>query len=65
VASDRPLSCNPVMATKRIEQAMSFIEHEWEFACRKRARRLWIDIGSHRMARAFSAHIASYPAAAR
>jgi predicted nuclease of predicted toxin-antitoxin system len=44
------LSCNPVMATKRIEQAMSFIEHEWEFACGKRARRLWIDIGSHRMA---------------
>ncbi len=25
------LSCNPVMATKRIEQAMSFIEHEWGF----------------------------------
>ena len=44
------LSCNPVMATKRIEQAMSFIEHEWEFACGKRARRLWIDIGSHRLA---------------
>jgi predicted nuclease of predicted toxin-antitoxin system len=44
------LSCNPVMATKRIEQAMSFIEHEWEFACRKRARRLWIEIGPHRMA---------------
>jgi predicted nuclease of predicted toxin-antitoxin system len=43
------LSCGPVMATKRIEQAMSFIEHEWEFACRKRARRLWIDIGQHRM----------------
>ncbi len=44
------LSCGPVMAMKRIEQAMSFIEHEWEFACRKRARRLWIDIGPHRMA---------------
>ena len=43
------LSCGPVMATKRIEQAMSFIEHEWEFACRKRARRLWIDIGLHKM----------------
>jgi predicted nuclease of predicted toxin-antitoxin system len=44
------LSCNPVMATKRIEQAMRFIEHEWEFACKKRARRLWIDIGPHRLA---------------
>jgi predicted nuclease of predicted toxin-antitoxin system len=44
------LNCNPTLATKRIEQAMSFIEHEWEFACRKRARRLWIDIGAHRMA---------------
>ena len=44
------LSCNPVMATKRIEQAMSFIEHEWELACRKRARRLWIEIGPHRLA---------------
>ena len=43
------LSCGPVMATKRVEQAMSFIEHEWDFACRKRARRLWIDIGQHRM----------------
>ena len=43
------LSCGPVMATKRVEQAMSFIDHEWDFACRKRARRLWIDIGAHRI----------------
>jgi hypothetical protein len=44
------LSCNPAMATKRIGQAMTFIEHEWEFACKKQARRLWVDIGAHRMA---------------
>jgi predicted nuclease of predicted toxin-antitoxin system len=43
------LSCGPVQATKRIEHAMSFIEHEWHVACGKRARRLWIDIAAHRL----------------
>jgi hypothetical protein len=32
------------MAAKRFDQAMSFIEHEWSFACEKPSRRMWVDI---------------------
>lgn len=39
--------CNEVLAVKRLEQAMSFIENEWNFTCEKLARRMWIDIGPH------------------
>lgn len=41
------LSCSPVQAQNRIAHAMSFIEHEWAFACQKAARAIWLDIGSH------------------
>jgi hypothetical protein len=39
-------SSGPVQATKRIEHAMSFVEHEWHVACAKRSGRLWIDIAT-------------------
>jgi hypothetical protein len=45
-------SCSGVMAVKRSEQAMSFIEHEWLFVCQKTARSMWLDIGAH--------HVRSY-----
>jgi predicted nuclease of predicted toxin-antitoxin system len=41
------LCCNEVLASKRLDQAMSLIEHEWTFSDEKVARRLWVDIGSH------------------
>jgi predicted nuclease of predicted toxin-antitoxin system len=41
------LCCNEVMAAKRLEQAMSFIEHEWAVSEEKAARKLWIEIGPH------------------
>lgn len=41
------IACNPVLAPKRVEQAMSFIEHEWDFACQKPTRALWLVIGPH------------------
>jgi predicted nuclease of predicted toxin-antitoxin system len=43
------ISCNEVLATKRLEHAMSFIENEWKVACEKAARRLWVDVGEHRL----------------
>lgn len=43
------LRCNEVMAAKRLDQAMSFIEHEWKFACEKAARRVWVDIEPHKL----------------
>ena len=36
-----------VKAVKRSEQAISLIEHEWEYANSKPARRLWIEIAEH------------------
>jgi hypothetical protein len=41
------IGCNEVLASKRIDQAMSLIEHEWLFSTAKNARRLWIDLGAH------------------
>lgn len=41
------LCCNEVLAAKRLEHAMSFVEVEWEFSTRKSARRMWVDIGAH------------------
>jgi hypothetical protein len=41
------LGCDPVLAAKRLEQAMSLIEHEWAFTGAKAARRLWVDIEAH------------------
>ncbi len=46
------LNCNGVIAPKRLEHALTLIEHEWQFTCEKPTRRLWIDIGLH--------HISSY-----
>ena len=41
------ICCNEVMSSKRIEQSMSLIEHEWKYSNEKRARRLWVDISTH------------------
>jgi predicted nuclease of predicted toxin-antitoxin system len=41
------LCCNEVLASKRLEHAMSFIEHEWSVSEEKAARRLWVEIGPH------------------
>ncbi|MHC2619420.1 hypothetical protein ACVIW2_001452 [Bradyrhizobium huanghuaihaiense] len=41
------VGCNEVLAAKRIEQAMSLIEHEWKNSDEKASRRLWIEIGPH------------------
>jgi predicted nuclease of predicted toxin-antitoxin system len=43
------LSCDQVLAAKRLEHAMSFVETEWRVTCEKAARRLWLDIGPHRL----------------
>jgi predicted nuclease of predicted toxin-antitoxin system len=43
------IRCNEVMAAKRLAHAMSFIEHEWDFACEKAARRMWVDIEPHKL----------------
>jgi hypothetical protein len=43
------ICCNEVLAAKRIEHAMSFIENEWLVASAKVARRLWVDIGPHHL----------------
>jgi Domain of unknown function (DUF5615) len=41
------IGCNAVLAPKRTEYAMSFIEHEWAIACQKAARRMWVTIMPH------------------
>jgi predicted nuclease of predicted toxin-antitoxin system len=41
------LCCNEVLASKRLDQAMSFLENEWKVSETKTARRLWIEIGPH------------------
>lgn len=41
------ICCNEVLASKRLDQAMSFVEHEWTISAEKVARRLWVDIGPH------------------
>jgi len=43
------IGCDPVMASKRIEHAMSFIENEWAVSREKASRRLWLDISNHRL----------------
>lgn len=39
--------CDEVMASKRLKQAISFVELEWAFSQEKAARRMWVDIGPH------------------
>ena len=41
------IGCNEVLAAKRLEQAMTLIEHEWKISEEKAARRLWIEISPH------------------
>lgn len=43
------IACNAAMAAKRLEQAMSVIEHEWQISQKKAAARLWFEIGNHRL----------------
>jgi predicted nuclease of predicted toxin-antitoxin system len=38
------LCCIETMAAKRMEQAFTLIEHEWQFAEALTARRMWIDL---------------------
>lgn len=39
--------CGPVQAATRVSQALSLIEHEWQFSEQKVGRRLWIDLEKH------------------
>lgn len=39
--------CNETLAAKRLEFAMTFVEHEWEVTGAKAARRMWIEIRQH------------------
>lgn len=39
--------CNLPMASKRVEQALSLIDHEWAYSEQKVGRRLWIEITNH------------------
>lgn len=41
------LCCNEVLASKRLEQAIGLIEHEWLVSDVKASRRLWIDVAPH------------------
>ena len=41
------LCCSETVAAKRLEHAMSFVEHEWAINQEKAARRMWVDIGAH------------------
>jgi predicted nuclease of predicted toxin-antitoxin system len=41
--------CGPVMAPKRVEYALSLIEHEWDHAEAKAGRRLWIEVEKHKL----------------
>jgi Domain of unknown function (DUF5615) len=40
-------ACSEPMAHKRLDFAMSFLEHEWEVSDAKAARRLYVEIGKH------------------
>lgn len=40
-------ACSIPLASKRVEQALSLIEHEWAFSEKKVGRRLWIEISNH------------------
>lgn len=39
------LSCREPAAARRVEQALSFIEHEWAISDEKAARRRYVEIG--------------------
>lgn len=41
------ICCDEVMASKRLRQAMSFIELEWTVRNGRAARRMWVDSGPH------------------
>jgi predicted nuclease of predicted toxin-antitoxin system len=40
-------TCSEPMAARRLEEAMSLIEHEWAVAAQKTGRRLYVEIGTH------------------
>jgi Domain of unknown function (DUF5615) len=41
------IGCSPVLAPKRVEHVMSFIEHEWSVSCQKTARTMWVTVMPH------------------
>ena len=41
------ICCDEVMVSKRLKQAMTFIELEWAVSNEHAARRMWVDIGAH------------------
>lgn len=43
------IACNAVMAAKRLDQALSMIEHEFAISQKKAAARLWFEITNHRL----------------
>lgn len=40
-------SCSAALASKRVVQAISLVEHEWQISQAKAARRLWVEITNH------------------
>ncbi len=43
------LCCKETLVPKRLEYAMSFIEHEWEVCEAKASRRMWVEIEAHQL----------------
>jgi hypothetical protein len=43
------LCCNETLANKRLQQAMTLIEHEWAVSGEGAVHRLWVDVGPHHM----------------
>ncbi|MCK0149026.1 DUF5615 family PIN-like protein [Marivita sp. S6314] len=41
--------CSPVQAEKRLQSCFSLVEHEWKFANKKKARRMWVEIGTNHL----------------
>lgn len=41
------LGCNAVMASKRMEQALTLVAHEFDLSCKKAASRVWMQITNH------------------
>ena len=41
------LSCPEPQAANRVEQAMSLLEHEWQYSEGKVARRMFVEISAH------------------
>ena len=41
------LCCKETQAAKRLDHAMTLVEHEWTISREKHARRMWVEIAEH------------------